>query len=377
MGGFKPAHQYDSLINFMKDRYKSKFNRGKGGITAIELKEFLTELNIPFNKSASRDKLFELLFENNVTLIQLYERFPRHYGVIKSDYVERFNLNDNEYNRLKKTGFLKKVGAIPTSSGGYMAAFDAKQFFEMSEDELRAAIPPGRNIDPEKARLAREKGLTCVRCNQVQNHYSQINKDKVCLTCQLKEHEANRIQRYVDRCREFLSDDKYVVLETATTGLDYDDEIIELAIVDMKGNTLYESLFSPAKHITAEATRLHKIDDAMLKNAPQFTDEWEKILDIVKERTVLIYNADFDDRMIRQTLKADKFLYESPFEMRCLMEFYQEYTESAYWISLADACYYADLKVNQNYRAVNDCRVILELIKAIANKKKYDGSCSC
>ena len=368
MGVFKAAHQYESLIDFMKDRYKSKFNQGKGGITAFELKEFLTELNIQFNKSASRDKLFELLFENNVTLIQLYERFPHHYGVIKSDYVERFNLTDNEYNRLKKTRFLKEVGAIPTRSGGYMIAFDAKQFFEMSEVELRAAIPPGRNIDPEKARLARIKGLTCVRCGEVQFSYQYIDKEKVCYECRQKEAEIKRINYYADCCNNFLND-AHLILETATTGLDYDDEIIELAIVDMEGNTLYESLFNPTKSITEEATRLHKINDEMVKNAPRFIDEWEKILEIVKGKTVLIYNADFDDRMIYQTLKTDEFLFKSPFPMRCVMKFYQGFIDSESWISLADACNYMDLKVNQNYRAVNDCRVILELIKAIANKK--------
>ena len=368
MGVFKAAHQYDSLIDFMKDRYDSKFNRGKGGVTAIELKEFLMELNIPFNKSADRNKLFELLFENNVTLIDIYERFSRHYGVIKSDYVERFNLTDNEYNRLKKTGFLKEVGAIPTSSGGYMTAFDAKQFFEMSEDKLRAAIPPGRNIDREKARLAREKGLTCVRCNKVQHSYKYIDKEKVCSDCREKEAEINRINYYADCCKEFLNDN-HLILETATTGLDYDDEIIELAIMDMEGNTLYESLFNPIKGVTSEATRLHKIDCEMLKEAPRFVDEWEKILDIVKDKIVLIYNAEFDERMISQTLKKDKFPYERPFKMCCVMEFYQDFMKSDYWISLANACYYTDLKVNQNYRAVNDCRVILELIRAIANRR--------
>lgn len=358
----------------MKDRYNAKFNKGKGGITVIELKEFLTELSIPFNKSASRDKLFELLFEKNVTLIQLYERFPHHYGVIKSDYVERFNLTDNEYNRLKRTGFLKVVGTIQMRNGSHITAFDAKQFFEMNEDQLRAAIPPDRNIDPEKARLAREKGLTCIRCNEVQNHYSYINKDKVCYQCQLKEYEATRIQSYVERCKQFLNDDKFVILDTETTGLDWNDEIIELGILDTKGNVLYDSMFKPNQEIPIQATSIHGITNEMVKNCPRFSDEWEKIWTIIKDKTLLIYNAHFDESMLYSTLEQQGIITEDNDEMFnfntiCIMHLYQDYRQERRWTKLSVACWEMDVEIEQNHRATDDCRMVLELIKAIANKK--------
>ena len=368
---FKCAFEYDSLIDFMKDRYNAKFNKGKGGITVIELKEFLTELSIPFNKSASRDKLFELLFEKNVTLIQLYERFPHHYGVIKSDYVERFNLTDNEYNRLKRTGFLKVVGTIQMRNGSHITAFDAKQFFEMNEDQLRAAIPPGRNIDLEKARLAREKGLTCIRCNEVQNHYSYINKDKVCYQCQLKEYEATRIQSYVERCKQFLNDDKFVILDTETTGLDWNDEIIELGILDTKGNVLYDSMFKPNQEIPIQATSIHGITNEMVKNCPRFSDEWEKIWTIIKDKTLLIYNDAFDTRMLYQTLEQNGILLDDDFyfDSFCIMRFYQDYRQDKYWTKLSSACSEMDVEIEQNHRATDDCCMVLELIKAIANRR--------
>lgn len=368
-----PAYKCESLEEFVT--YRVYDDRS---ISVNMMKEVLKNLGIKYKSSARWIDLFNLLKEKEVNAMCFYQHFPKHFCVIKNDFIERFNLTDREYNFLKKNDILKEVTKIPSShsSSQHLSGFCVEQFFTVTEEELKSQVPPKDLKKAERFKQARIKSLTCVRCGKLQFSHKYINKEKVCNDCREKEEEINRINYYANCCKEFLNDN-YLILETATTGLDYDDEIIELAIMDMEGNTLYESLFKTTKSITDEANRLHKIDDEMLKNAPKFEDEWQKILDILKGKTALIYNADFEDRMICQTLKADKLLYERPFKMCCFMEFYQEYTESAYWISLADACYYADLKVNQNYRAVNDCRVILELIKAIANKKKDDGSCSC
>ncbi len=369
MGIWKAAHEYDSLESFMADRYDLKFRQGKDGISKIDLDEWLTELNISFNKSATRDKLFKLLFENGITPIDCYERFPHWFAVIKSDYVERFNLTDSEYNRLKRTNFLKEITRIETSSSiNGMIGYDAKQFFELTEEELRAAIPPGDKERSEKARLARIKGLTCVRCGEVQRNYSQINKEKVCSICEEKEREATRMKLYSELCKEFLNSDSHVILDTETTGLSRWDEVIELAILDMKGNTLYESLFNPLESIPEESTNIHGITNEMVKEAPSFIEEWETIWNILKDKTVLIYNSRFDVNMIYQTLEKSEILCDDSFKSFCMMEFFKDYIQSRRWVKLSDACDSMVIEVKQDHRALCDCKMVLELIKAIAVK---------
>lgn len=359
MGIFKAAHEYDSLESFMADRYDLKFNKGKIGISKIDLEEWLTELNVSFKKSATRDKLFKLLFEQGVTVLDCYERFPKLYAVTKNDYVERFNITDSEYNRLKRTKFLKEVSRIESSSRNGMIGYDAKQFFEMTEEQLRAAIPAEDKERSEKARLARIKGLTCVRCGEVQRNYSQINKEKHCHKCQ-----------YAIKCEEFLNSDHYIILDTETTGLGWNDEIIELGILDMKGNVLYESMFKPNQEIPREATSIHGIKDDMVKDCPNFASEWEKIWGIIKDKTLLIYNADFDTGMLYRTLEQHGIVLEDDFRFNsfCIMKFYQNYQQDRRWTSLSNACWEMDVKIKQDHRAVGDCRMVLELIKAIVNK---------
>lgn len=352
----------------MKDRYDVYSNKYHRGISKADLIDWLVELDVKFKKSSTRDDLFKCLFENGITVIDCYNRFPHFYAVTKNDYVQRFNITDSEYNRLKRTNFLKVVSKIQNSSNG-ITGFDAKQFFEMTEKELRAAIP---DLDKEKAerlKKAREKGLTCVRCNEVQSHHSYINKDKVCSRCEEKEREATRMKLYAELCKEFLSSEDYVILDTETTGLNRWDEIIELAILDMKGNTLYESLFNPLESIPNEATQIHGITNEMVQNSPSFLEEWETIWSILKDKTVLIYNSRFDVNMIYQTLeKSDLLFCDDSFKSFCVMEFFKDYIDSRRWVKLSDACDLMGVEVEQNHRATDDCKMVLELIKAIANK---------
>lgn len=213
-----------------------------------------------------------------------------------------------------------------------MVGYSAKQFFEMTEEELRAAIPPEDIAKVERARMARIKGLTCVRCSEV------------------------------------LNSDNYLILDTETTGLGRYAEIIELAIIDTKGQVLYESLFKPTQPIPTEATEIHGITDEMVKDCPDFGSEWEQIWEVIKNKTLLIYNADFDTSMLYRTLERHGITLEDGFRFDsfCIMEFYQAFKDYRYWTKLEHACDEMGIEIEQNHRAADDCRMVLELIKAIA-----------
>lgn len=359
MGVLKPAHEYDSLESFMNDRYDLYFNKNHVGISKADLTEWLDELNVSYKKSSLRGDLFKLLFAQGITVVDCYERFPECFCVLKNDYVQRFNLSDREYNYLKRTNFLEQVSRIENSYSSYVAGYDAKQFFELTEEELKSVIPQEDKERSEKAKMARIKGLTCVRCGEVQNHYSQINKEKHCHKCQ-----------YAIKCEEFLNGDKYVILDTETTGLHWDDEIIELGILDMSGNVLYESLFNPNQEIPKESTAIHGITDDMVKDCSKISDEWEKIWTIIKDKTLLIYNDAFDTRMLYRTLEQHGILLEDDFHFDsfCIMNFYQNYRQERRWTKLSVACREMGVEIEQNHRATDDCKMVLELIKAIANK---------
>ena len=91
-------------------------------------------------------------------------------------------------------------------------------------------------------------------------------------------------------------------LDTETTGLRSTDQIIQIAIVDAKGNTVLEALVKPTVPIGAEAAAVHGITEDVVARCPSFLEIWPVIGAILKDRHVVIYNAAYDTGMIRQSL---------------------------------------------------------------------------
>lgn len=91
-----------------------------------------------------------------------------------------------------------------------------------------------------------------------------------------------------------------VYLDTETTGLDGRAEIIEVAVLDVDGRVLLDTLVRPRSLIPAAARAIHGISDAMVADAPEWSDVHAELAQVLRHRTVIVYNADFDLTMVRQ-----------------------------------------------------------------------------
>lgn len=114
--------------------------------------------------------------------------------------------------------------------------------------------------------------------------------------------------------------DGYYILDTETTGLGQNDVVIQIAIIDMNGRIIVDSLISLPQgvDISPEAETIHGISKFDLTSAPTFPDLYENLCDILKSRTILIYNADFDVRLIKQTCIANSLAMPN-FKTHCVM----------------------------------------------------------
>ena len=96
----------------------------------------------------------------------------------------------------------------------------------------------------------------------------------------------------------------YVVLDTETTGLDPDDEVIEIGVLDMHGTELYHSMFKPQKQIGNAAGRYNRIMNEMLTDCPAFGQgDWEKIRSLVAGKVVVGHSIDFHISAIESTMR--------------------------------------------------------------------------
>jgi DNA polymerase III subunit epsilon len=112
-----------------------------------------------------------------------------------------------------------------------------------------------------------------------------------------------------------------VYLDTETTGLDKTAEIVEISVIDTDGSTLVDTLVRPSQTIPAEVMRVHHITNEMVQKAQPWPFLWNSIKPALNGRVVVIYNSDFDIRMIKQTHDRYKMRWDftgRPFDLMTL-----------------------------------------------------------
>lgn len=99
----------------------------------------------------------------------------------------------------------------------------------------------------------------------------------------------------------------YLYIDTETTGLSQDDELLCVSILDDNDICLFHSLIKPRKHKTWEsAMAVHGITPNMVRHAPYFSDIKRYLFDICREQDVVAYNMVFDSRFLNTVLKESR-----------------------------------------------------------------------
>jgi len=165
-------------------------------------------------------------------------------------------------------------------------------------------------------------------------------------------------------CREYLENKQnYIILDTETTGLD-DAQIVEIAIINLDGEAVLNTLVKPTIPIPLEVTHIHGITDDMVKDAPTFPEIYPKIVEAVKDKIVLIYNKSFDIRILNYCRNLHKLpSFKLSGRSECLMDLYAQWCGEY-------STYHGNYKLqplNGGHRALGDCLATWELIKIMAS----------
>lgn len=165
-----------------------------------------------------------------------------------------------------------------------------------------------------------------------------------------------------------------IFLDTETTGFSKDDVVIEVGVVDVDGNTLFEALVNPGLTIPKESSEIHGITDSMVEASPLWKDIWDDLAQILKGRVVGMYNAEFDLRLLRQTHSHHWMTWTlDESKAVCVMKLFAAYYGE--WDSRRNGFKYHKLEtagrmcgiaLPNSHRAVDDARLTAELLKAIA-----------
>ncbi len=178
-----------------------------------------------------------------------------------------------------------------------------------------------------------------------------------------------------------------LILDTETTGLGDDAEVVELALIDCAGAVLLDTLVRPSGPVPAEAAAIHGITDAMLAEAPTWSAIHARFCDLVEGRQVVSYSREFDARVITQSARRyglpapqgfDGVL--DPGRIHCAMQAYagfhgawSEEKGQYRWQRLSAAAAQQGVKVENAHRALGDCLMTLGVVRAMASTGNAQG----
>jgi DNA polymerase-3 subunit epsilon len=99
-----------------------------------------------------------------------------------------------------------------------------------------------------------------------------------------------------------------VILDTETTGLSVDkDRIVEIACIELNNHiptkNIFHTFINPETKVSADAFSVHGYSDEFLSNKPKFREVVKNFLDFIKDKKLIIHNADFDLGFLNNELR--------------------------------------------------------------------------
>lgn len=148
-----------------------------------------------------------------------------------------------------------------------------------------------------------------------------------------------------------------VILDTETTGLltSSHSEIIQIAVITVGGKILFEKLIKPRRRIPKRATEIHGVTNECVENCPGFGDIYSELSKVPSAKTVVAYNAKFDQGILAQTCSQNKLPMISC-KWECAMLAYRDYADSGSYLPLP----------NSTHTALKDCMATLDIIKTMS-----------
>ena len=170
----------------------------------------------------------------------------------------------------------------------------------------------------------------------------------------------------------------FVVLDLETTGLAHDDEAVSIGIIDNQGNVLLDTLLRHEKQSHPKAQDTHGISWAMTRNAPRFTKVWPALIELTQDKFLVIYNANYDIRIIEQMMRRYKidalsvFRGDASCAMNVFAKFYgawNDYRQSYTWQKLTTAANHLGINTKGAHGAAVDALITLRVIEGMAKAK--------
>jgi DNA polymerase-3 subunit epsilon len=160
-----------------------------------------------------------------------------------------------------------------------------------------------------------------------------------------------------------------IFYDTETTGTRADkDRIIELAAYDPIEERSFTQLINPGTPIPSEATAIHKITDAMVKDASSFKEIFEQFISFCPKKTVLIaHNNDAFDKLFLQAECKRTGISLPSFDYIDTLKWARKYRSDLPRHTLQSLREVYGIVANQAHRALDDVIVLHRVFTAMTD----------
>jgi DNA polymerase-3 subunit epsilon len=175
----------------------------------------------------------------------------------------------------------------------------------------------------------------------------------------------------IEWARGLMDDPRTVYLDTETTGLGDDDEVVDLAVVGWDGTVLIDTLVRPKRQIPPDATNIHHLTDHDVRFAPSWCEVYPRLCNTIAGKRVVVYNAAYDFKIISGCCRHDGLpMPLAPWD--CAMHAYARYRGEVNrrsgqfrWHKLEHACQAFGISAG-GHRALGDAHACRAVVAAMA-----------
>lgn len=169
---------------------------------------------------------------------------------------------------------------------------------------------------------------------------------------------------------------EFIVLDTETTGIAVGSRLVEVAALHVKNGVVvrqFQSLVNPEMHIPSIVQGVHGISDAMVASAPRAAPVLVSFAKFVAGHTLIAHNASFDFRILCGEYGRVKVATPGC-GMYCSLKLARVVFPEAPNHRLGTLASFLKLPHPPTHRALADCFTTMEMLNAMAARKKSHGA---
>jgi len=173
---------------------------------------------------------------------------------------------------------------------------------------------------------------------------------------------------------------KEVVLDTETTGLSIEkDRIVEIACIELHNhlptNNLFHAFLNPdGVKVSEDAFEIHGYSNEFLSDKPKFKDIAKNLLEFLKEKTIIIHNADFDLGFLNKELRNLNLHEINKDQIIDSLKLARQKYPGATAKNLTALCrkFKIDVSSREKHSALLDCKLLSRVYFELIDKREFN-----